>query len=189
MERTLVPGTSAPTMASYRLPISFSLRHRQCSSAISFCSGPEELTSVKAQRNGPVHSRRRNATVSLSIERWRGQMAAQKIDRPAWQAFFDTISKGLVGVRAEIEVASLALGDQIEAEWLPLLGITYDPKDDVLEIALGGLDHLIPRPQELYADAGAGALLSFEVIDGDGASQIIMLREPLMLLAPSSTTG
>ena len=38
--------------------------------------------------------------------------------------------------RAEIEVASLDLGDQIEAEWLPLLGITYDDKDDVLEIAL-----------------------------------------------------
>ena len=92
-------------------------------------------------------------------------------------------------MRAEIEVASLTLGDQIEAEWLPLLGITYDPKDDVLEIALDGLDHLIPRPQELYADTGAGALLSFEVIDGDGASQIIMLREPLMLPAPSSTSS
>jgi len=51
-------------------------------------------------------------------------MAAQKIEKPEWQAFFDTLSKGLVGMRAEIEVASLALGDQIVAEWLPLLGIT-----------------------------------------------------------------
>ena len=55
-------------------------------------------------------------------------MAAQKIEKPEWQAFFDTLSKGLVGMRAEIEVASLALGDQIVAEWLPLLGITYDPR-------------------------------------------------------------
>jgi hypothetical protein len=116
-------------------------------------------------------------------------MTAQKIDRAEWQTFFDTLSKGLLGMRAEIEVASLALGDQIAAEWVLLLGITYDPKDDVLEIALDGLDHMIRRPQEIYADSGAGALLSFEVIDADGVSQIIMLREPLMLPAPSSTTG
>jgi Family of unknown function (DUF5335) len=55
-------------------------------------------------------------------------MAAQKIDRAEWRSFFDAMSKALVGMRAEIEVASLALGDQIEAEWLPLLGITYDSK-------------------------------------------------------------
>jgi hypothetical protein len=36
------------------------------------------------------------------------------------------LSQGLVGAQAEIEVASLDLGDQIEAEWLPLLGITYE---------------------------------------------------------------
>jgi hypothetical protein len=115
-------------------------------------------------------------------------MAAQKIEKPEWQAFFDTLSKGLVGVRAEIEVASLALGDQIMAKWLPLLGITYDPKGDLLEIALDGLDHMIRKPREVYADSGNGALLSFEIIDADGVSQIILLREPLML-APPTTTG
>jgi hypothetical protein len=114
---------------------------------------------------------------------------ALKIEKPEWETFFDTLSKGLLGMRAEIEVASLALGDRIEAEWLPLLGIAYDRKDDVLEIALDGLDHLIHKPRELYADWGAGGLLSFEVIDADGVQQIIMLREPLMLPAPSPTTG
>jgi hypothetical protein len=111
-------------------------------------------------------------------------MAAQKIDKSKWQAFFDRLSRGLVGMRAEIEVASLALGDQIEAEWLPLLGITYDSKNDVLEIALEDLDHLIKHPKEVWADAGVGALLNFEVIDGEGVSQIIQLREPLILPAP-----
>src|SRR5271166_356366 len=117
----------------------------------------------------------------------RGSMAAQKIEKPEWQAFFDTLSKGLVGVRAEIEVASLALGDQIVAEWLPLLGITYDPKGDLLEIALDGLDHMIRKPREVYADSGNGALLSFEIIDADGVSQIILLRKPLMLAPPTAT--
>ena len=111
-------------------------------------------------------------------------MAVRKIDKPEWRAFFDWLSQGLLGARAEIEVASLDLGDQIEAEWLPLLGITYDSKNDLLEIALEGLDHLIKHPKEVWADAGIGALLNFEVIDGEGVSQIIQLREPLMLPAP-----
>jgi hypothetical protein len=111
-------------------------------------------------------------------------MAAQKIDKSRWRTFFDRLSRGLVGMRAEIEVASLALGDQIEAEWLPLLGITYDSKDNVLEIALEGVDHLIKNPKEVWADTGGGALLNFEVIDDEGVSQIIRLREPLILPAP-----
>jgi len=114
-------------------------------------------------------------------------MAAQKIEKPEWRAFVDTLSKGLVGKRAEIEVASLALGDQIEADWLPLLGITYDPKDDLLEVVLDGLDHMIRKPREMYADSGNGGLLSFEIIDADGVSQIIRLSEPLMLVPPTAT--
>jgi Family of unknown function (DUF5335) len=44
-----------------------------------------------------------------------------------------SVSRALLGKRAKIGVASLVLGDQIEAEWVPVLGITYDQKDDVLE--------------------------------------------------------
>jgi hypothetical protein len=47
---------------------------------------------------------------------------------------------------------------------------------------------LISRPQDLYIDDSAGVLSSFEVIDGDGVSQIIQLREPLLLPAPPATT-
>jgi hypothetical protein len=36
----------------------------------------------------------------------------------------------------EIEVAFFDLGNQVVAEWLPLLGISHDPKDDIVEIAL-----------------------------------------------------
>ena len=63
-------------------------------------------------------------------------MAIRKLGKAEWQRYFDRISKAVIGKRAEIEIASLALGDQIEAEWLPLIGIAYDRKDDILEIAL-----------------------------------------------------
>ena len=49
-----------------------------------------------------------------------------KVPPSEWRAFFDRMSKALLGKWAEIEVASLDLGDQIIAEWVPLLGITYD---------------------------------------------------------------
>ena len=116
-------------------------------------------------------------------------MAVWKIDKPEWRAFFDWFSRGLLGARVELEVASLDLGDQIEAEWLPLLGITYDDKDDLLEIALEGVDHLIYGPREVWADLNVGELMSFEVIDDRGVSQIIKLRQPLMLPSPSPLTA
>ena len=42
-------------------------------------------------------------------------MTIRKLEKSKWHAFFDGLSKMLEGKRAEIEVASLALGDQIEA--------------------------------------------------------------------------
>jgi hypothetical protein len=116
-------------------------------------------------------------------------MAIRKLGKAEWQRYFDRISKAVIGKRAEIEIASLALGDQIEAEWLPLIGIGYDPKDDILEIALDGVDHLIPHPHEIYVDETGIVLTSIEVIDRDGVSQIVQLRDPLMLPAPSQAEG
>jgi hypothetical protein len=116
-------------------------------------------------------------------------MAIRKLEKTEWGPFFHRISKALIGKRAEIEIASLALGDQIEAEWLPLIGITYDAKKDILDIALDGLAHLIPHPQEIYVDENAGLLTSLEIIDSSGASQIVQLRDPLMLPSPSQAAG
>jgi hypothetical protein len=59
------------------------------------------------------------------------------LDKPIWKPYLDHVSKTIAtGKQVLIEVASLALGDQIEAEWVPLLGIVYDPKNDLVELAL-----------------------------------------------------
>lgn len=75
-------------------------------------------------------------------------MATRVLSKSEWQSFCDAISKGVANKLAQIEVTGLTLGDQIAAKWLPLLGITYEPKGDLLEIALEGLDHLIHNPPE-----------------------------------------
>ena len=114
-------------------------------------------------------------------------MSIQQIDESGWAAFFDVLNKILVGKRAEIEVASLDLGDQVEAEWLPLIGVTYDHKDDLVEVALEGLDHMIRKPREIYVDHNVGDLVAIYILDSDGAHQIIRLKGPLALPAPDET--
>ena len=113
-------------------------------------------------------------------------MAVRTLEKSEWHGYFDRVSRALLGKRAEIEVASLELGDQIEAEWVPVIGITYDQKDDVLEIVLLGLDHLIPKPRQIFVDEGLTGPSSLEVVDHAGVRHIVQLREPLMLPAPSS---
>ena len=111
-------------------------------------------------------------------------MSVHQVEKNNWKAFFDTLTRTLVGRRAEVEVASLDLGDQIEAEWLPLIGIAYDPKDDLIEVALEGLDHLIRAPREVYVDFNVGGLIGLAVIDSDHVRQIIKLKEPVALPVP-----
>jgi hypothetical protein len=111
-------------------------------------------------------------------------MAAEQIERSRWAPFFDDISKSLSGKQAEIEVASLDLGAQIEAEWAPLIGVTYDRKDDLIEIQLEGLDHLIRSPRDIFVDFGVGGMIAMAIDDSDGNRQIVRLKDPLALPAP-----
>lgn len=108
-------------------------------------------------------------------------MAIVKLEKPQWESYLGMMSQSLLGKQAEIEVNSLAIGNQIEAEWLPLLGVAYDTKNDVLEIALEGLDHLIHKPTELYIDEHFNRLISILVLDAEGIKQIINMRDPIML--------
>jgi len=103
------------------------------------------------------------------------------VPQSEWRPFFDRMSKALVGKWAEIEVASLDIGDQIVAEWIPLLGITYDGKDDLLDVALDRSDHLIRHPRQILVEESDAGLACVAVVDKDGARQVVRLKTPLML--------
>lgn len=109
-------------------------------------------------------------------------MSVRKLERSEWHGYFDVLSKVvLIGKRAEIEVASLDFGVQIEVTWALLLGIVYDERDDVIEIILDGLDHLIAGPLEIHVDEHAAVPATFEVLDRAHVRHIVQLRDPLML--------
>ncbi|WP_297527536.1 DUF5335 domain-containing protein [Thiohalobacter sp.] len=113
-------------------------------------------------------------------------MATRKIDKAELDQYFDGVSKALGAVTAEVEVAGLDIGEQVEAEWLPLAGMTYDRKDDVFEIDLGdAVDHLVLHPTEVYVEESAEGLHSIEVVDRDGHCHIVKLRKALALPAPA----
>jgi hypothetical protein len=112
-------------------------------------------------------------------------MSIRRLERTDWRGFCIRASRGFLGKHVEIEIGSLQIGFQPEARRLPLLGISYDPKSDVLELLVGELDHLIRSPRELYVDEALVGTIILQIIDADGIQQIITLRDPLMLPAPN----
>ena len=113
-------------------------------------------------------------------------MATRRLDKADWAAFFDGVSRALGATQVEIEVASLALGDQVQAEWVNLSGMTYDSKAATVELMSDTMDHRIQRPIEVYAYETRDGLDSIEVVTEDGTKQIIKLRRPLLLAAPAA---
>ena len=110
----------------------------------------------------------------------------RKVEKAEWKQFFDVLSKQVEGAHAEIEVASLELGDQIEAEWLPLIGSVYDHKDNSVEIALEAsqrevVDHIIREPREIYFAEDGRQFMGLDIIDLEGTHHIVKLKDPLML--------
>lgn len=109
-------------------------------------------------------------------------MAVRKIERAEWRAYFDAFSRPLArGARteyAEIRVFSPDIGAQPETRWLPLRGIAYDERHDLLDVAVEHMDHRILHPREIYVDEGPGGevLCSMEVVEQDGTREVIELR-------------
>lgn len=107
-----------------------------------------------------------------------------KLERHLWKSYFDRVSKSLDGKRIEIEVASPELGSQVAAEWLPVLGVTFDEKDNLLAVIAEGLDHMVRQPRDVFVQAEGTELQTIHIVGGDGISHLVRFRQPLTLGAP-----
>jgi hypothetical protein len=116
-------------------------------------------------------------------------MPIRRLKKAEWRPYLDRLARALLGKRAAIEIRSPQFSNEIEAEWLPLLGISYDPKNDLLEVAITGLKHMIRKPQHLVVEEDGGELATLEIIDQDGLSQIVRLREEAALPASAAAGG
>lgn len=110
-----------------------------------------------------------------------GVMAVKEIEKKDWQSYFDSFyTKYLKDDQpeyAEIRVLSDESGAQPETSWLLLEGISFDPKDDVLDIRVEKLNRMIWHPRCIYVDEHENSwITSMEVIGVDGTKDIIELR-------------
>jgi hypothetical protein len=105
----------------------------------------------------------------------------RELRRGEWRQFCDGVSRALAGKAAEIDILSLKLGDLIESRWLPLRGITYEPKTDAIEVAVDGVAHLIREPREIHLEETERGLVEIIVIAADESRQTVRLREPLQM--------
>jgi hypothetical protein len=102
--------------------------------------------------------------------------------RREWSRLTDRLSVDHEGHDVTIEVLDPEGGDSSLVERTPFRGITYDHKDDVVVISVGGspphdpvaLRHLIPHPQEILFDLiPQGAAL--RITDAGGTTTLISL--------------
>ena len=115
----------------------------------------------------------------------------RELERASWPAYFDSITQSIEGMLVTVEVMDEQLGDQTDVERLPVQAISYDPRDDVLEVAVGGrgtrypvvLRHFISSPTAISVEELEGRPSAILVTDPDGVRTLIRLFEPEMLEA------
>jgi hypothetical protein len=105
--------------------------------------------------------------------------------RTEWTQLTDRLTAEYDGYDITIEVLDPEAGDNEMVERLPFDSITYDHKDDVVAVAVGGksprypvvLRHLIYHPREFVVDLiPEGAAV--KVTDDTGTTTLVSLLRP-----------
>jgi len=97
-------------------------------------------------------------------------------DKTEWAPLLDRLTKDHEGDLITIELLDPTYGDLHEAERLPFAYASYDPRDDVVVVAVGGkspgypvvLRHIISKPTEVSV-SGAAA----RVVDSEGTATLV----------------
>jgi hypothetical protein len=113
-------------------------------------------------------------------------VSTRVLARAEWRRYCDQVSKQVVGRPVELDVASLDLGDHVQARWLPILGLVFDARGDVLEIALDGVGHSILAPREILLEETERGLVAIEIVAADDTVETLRFREPLRLEHPEA---
>ena len=64
----------------------------------------------------------------------------EQLAKDQWSAFLKDFDRKHQGDEARIKIMRRECGDQEEAAWLPLSGISYDPHDDQIIVTVGGIN-------------------------------------------------
>lgn len=112
-------------------------------------------------------------------------MITKEIPRERWAAFCDDFSRMNEDLPVTVEVLGAEIGDQKEALWLPLRGVTAELRSgrgDMIEIMLGDaaedhVTHAVTRPAHVrLAETEAGAHQALEIESEGGVTTLLRFR-------------
>jgi hypothetical protein len=114
------------------------------------------------------------------------------IERDGWGGFFDLLTADHKGENAAIELVDPDIGDQYETERLPFAYASYDSRDDVVVIGVGGdsarfpvlLRHMIDHPAEVDFAVPRPTETDVRIVDADGTATMVRLRPEPALPGP-----
>lgn len=106
----------------------------------------------------------------------------RRVPREELQSYFDTFTKHFLRndstTAVDVEVLSPTLGDQFEAENAHLVGVSYDPKANSVELAFESGDHRVLSPTEVWVEEETtdGFVRAIEIVHTDGAKDVVRVR-------------
>jgi hypothetical protein len=105
-----------------------------------------------------------------------------KISRDKLEKYFDDFTKHFLRndstTVADVELLAKDWGDQVEAEGARLIGVTYDPKENALELTFEAGQHRMYRPAEVWTveDETNGFVSAIELVHDDGTREVVRVR-------------
>ena len=102
----------------------------------------------------------------------------REIDKAEWGPFLDSLSRLLSNVDNAAPKGSLLVVRPVVRS-APVIGVTYDPKDDEVDIAFETIDHLVQKPVQIIVHESTDGLKAVEVVDAEGISHVFRPCIPL----------
>jgi hypothetical protein len=104
-----------------------------------------------------------------------------RVPRDQLEKYFDTFTKHFLRnestIAADVDLVSRDWGDQVEAEGAHLVGVTYDPKGNALELTFEAGQHRTYHPAEVWTlEETDGFVKAIEVVQNDGAREVVRVR-------------
>jgi hypothetical protein len=104
-----------------------------------------------------------------------------KVPHDRLEKYFDDFTKHYLRNEstnaADVELLAPQWGDQLEAEGAHLVGVTYDPKDNALELTFEAGQHRTYHPTEIWTvEDTDGFVKAIEVVHEDGAREVVRVR-------------
>jgi len=107
-------------------------------------------------------------------------MATRDIPRESWKEFFGGFSRRHQGWLVDVEVLGADIGAQLEAEDLPLEGISADHQNKDISIALlrdgKVIEHFVTKPERVRVEEEGGAEVAIEIDSSSGPTTIVTFR-------------